>query len=461
MSDTTPGTAGSPVPLAPDAETIARITAGEQALTELENPYTNAERTGSVIALSASNAVDNSEGGLMRVFSAGIMTAFDLSNASLGVLLSLGMWARMIFGPLWSLAADRFGRKKVLFIVTGLWGFWTISAGFVPNYTMLLILYGIAAMGTVASEPITNGLMGDLFDKKSRGKAYGTIRGAGQVFALVLTPMLAIFGNNPNAWRYGLWMMGGLSVVSGVLILFLVPKPKHQLGKLTEDPDVGIFKLADAAKLFKIPTIALMAPMLLLITSMVMIAYMGVIWVKVNGFTQQQQVLLQTTFSAGMAISSILGGFLADWFVKRFGPKGRVLLMQSYLVAFAGITWVTFQIPFGTAPVYWVVVFSLGLIFSIGFSGCVLPMVSTVCPKQLSATAFAVLFSLTQGAITAIYTMGVGKLADLFGYQNTMLWFVTIPYLLNAGYWFVFYKTYPKDAALQEERTIKVANGQF
>lgn len=157
----------------------------------------------------------------------------------------------------------------------------------------------------------------------------------------------------------------------------------------------------------------------------------------------------------------MLGGLIADLFVKKFGPKGRVMLMQLYLVTFAAITYVAFQIPFGTSPVYWGVVFLLGLVFSIGFSGCVLPMVSTVAPTQLGATAFAMLFSLIQGLLTALMTLFVGKLAETFGLQNSMLYFVTVPYLLNAVYWFVFYRTYPKDAALQEQRTAEVAAGTF
>ena len=61
--------------------------------------------------------------------------------------------------------------------------------------------------------------------------------------------------------------------------------------------------------------------------------------------------------------------------------------------------------------VYYVLVFLMGLIFSIGFSGCVLPMVSSVCPKQLSATSFAVLFSLIQGGINVVFSLVLGNVS--------------------------------------------------
>jgi hypothetical protein len=111
---------------------------------------------------------------------------------------------------------------------------------------------------------------------------------------------------------------------------------------------------------------------------------------------------------------------------------------------------------------YYVMVFLMGLIFSIGFSGCVLPMVSSVCPRQLSATSFAVLFSLIQGALTTVYSLVVGKVADVIGnLQLTLLVGVTGPYLLNALLWFVFYHTYEKDVHLQARRTQLIEQGRF
>lgn len=104
----------------------------------------------------------------------------------------------------------------------------------------------------------------------------------------------------------------------------------------------------------------------------------------------------------------------------------------------------------------------MGLIFSIGFSGCVLPMVSSVAPKQLSATAFAVLFSLIQGTITAVVSLSMGAISQAAGnLQMALLWFGSVPYVINAIYWFLFYRVYPRDVALQAERTKLIEQGRF
>jgi MFS family permease len=447
------------------APTATPAAPGDVAPAAVAGPATSAVpdtkgRGRAVGALAVASAIDNSENSLINTFFPLIRDAFGLSLGALGVLASLSRFARMIFGPAWALAADRFGRKKVLFIVTGVWGLWTAAAGLAPDFTWLVILYGIGVIGTVASEPIVNGLLGDMFDDRTRGRAFGTVRSVGSLLGMVLGPAIALFANDPNGWRYGMFTMGGLSVLSGILILLLVKEP-NRTSSISDDPDIGRFKLSDAAKLFKIPTIGLLAGMLPLVTSLVLFSFFVTFMVDVRGWSVPSAAVLMSVFSAGMALSAFLGGLIGDLFVRRFGAKGRIILMQLYLVAMAGMSYVALQLDWGKGVAAYVVVFAFGLVASVGFSACVLPMVSTVAPKQLSATAFAVLFSLIQGAISALMTLAMGFLSDVLGLQQVMLYLVTVPYLINAGYWFLFYRVYPKDAAKQAERTAAIEAGTF
>ncbi|GAA1399039.1 MFS transporter [Luteococcus peritonei] len=417
-------------------------------------------RTMAAVSLATAQSIDNTEGGVSKVFFPQIMTAFEVGNSALGLLNSLGNFARMLFGPAWAIAADRFGRKKILFIVTGLWGLWTLATGFAQTWNQLLVLYGISLVGTVASEPIMNGLLGSLYAKSERGKAFGTVRGVSSFIGMALTPALGQFGDNPDGWRYAMFAMGALSIISGILILIFVKEPERGTERIADDPDAGFFKWSDAAKLFKIPTLVGMAVMLPLITSLVMFGFQAKFWAKDLGFGVKNASYLYTIMQLGMLCSAFLGGFLGDLFQRKFGDKGRILLFQIYALCFAAMTFIAFQVKF-SYHAYYVVAFCLGLVFSIGFSGCVLPMVSSVTPKQLSATGFAVLFSLVQGFLTAVYSLATGWMADQFGLQRALLYFVTIPYILNAVLWFMFYKIYPRDVALQKERTHLIEQGRF
>jgi MFS family permease len=307
------------------------------------------------------------------------------------------------------MATDRYGRKRILFVVTGVWGIWTALSGLAQNFTQLLLLYGIGVIGTVASEPIANGLLADLFEEEERGKAYGAIRSIGSLAGLIVTPLIGQLANVANGWRYGLFIMGGMSIMSGFMILFMVKEPERQTA--LDDADVGRFKLRDAAIIFKTPTILLLAVNLLFITSLVLFAFFVTYFVDVRGWETSQAAILYTVFFGGFAVSSMLGGFLGDWFDKRFGPRGRVMLMQLYLATFAVMSYLALQVDWGRGITLYIVLFLFGLIGSIGFSGCVLPMVSAVVPPQLSATAFAVLL-LVQGLFSALLSLGLGYMAQ-------------------------------------------------
>ena len=78
--------------------------------------------------LSVLQMVENSEGGLINSLFPVIRADLSLNLGALGVLTSVGKFARMIFGPIWAMLADRFGRKLLL-VVTALWGIWTMAAG--------------------------------------------------------------------------------------------------------------------------------------------------------------------------------------------------------------------------------------------------------------------------------------------------------------------------------------------
>ena len=408
-------------------------------------------RWSSLTAMAFASVVDNSEGGLINTLFPVIRAALGLELGALGLLTSISRFARMLFGPLWAMAADKYGRKRILIVVTGVWGIWTALAGLSQNFTQLLILYGIGAIGTVASEPIANGLLADLFAEEERGKAYGAIRSIASLAGLLVTPLIGQLANVTDGWRYGLYIMGGMSIASGILILFMVKEPKRQTA--LDAADVGRFNLRDAVILFKTPTILLLAVNLLFITSLVLFAFFVTYFVDVRGWTTPEAAILYTVFFGGFALSSLLGGFLGDWFDKRFGPKGRIMLMQLYLATFAVFSFLALQIDWGRGILLYVILFVFGLIGSIGFSGCVLPMVSAVVPPQLSATAFAVLFSLVQGLFAALLSLGLGYMAQAWGLPTVMFWMITVPYAVNALFWFLFYRFYPQDVAAQQART--------
>lgn len=422
--------------------------------TSLLTPEYKKTRPGAMFAFAIGTMSDSMEGGLINTLFPVIAQALRLDVGALGVMSSVSKWARMIFGTLWAVAGDKFGRKRILVWMTGVWGIWTAAAGLAQNFNQLLILYAIGVIGTVAAEPIQNGLMVDMFDEDERGKAYGTLRTIGVGAGLVLTPLIGQLAKWPtpeSGWRIGMYIMGGLSLLSGILLQIFLKEPPRRV--VAGDPDAGKFKISDIKEIVKIPSFWLMAVMLLFVTSMVFFAFMVTYFVQVRGWETASAAILYTVFMAGFALGGLTGGTLGDFFQKKFGDKGRVMFMQIYLLSWAILTYLYTQVDWGHGIAAYIVAFLVGLVGSWGFSGAVLPMVGQMVEPQYAATTFALLFSFIQGAITAIYLLLIKPLAAALGsLDRVFLYMVSVPYAVNAVFWFLFYITYPKDVARRKAR---------
>ena len=409
-------------------------------------------RGGGLTALAFASIVDGFEGGLVNTLFPVIRDALGLQTSALGILTAISRFARMLFGPIWASLADRYGRKKILFVATGLWGIWTVAAGFAQDSTQLFILYSIGVIGTVASEPIVNGLIVDMYASKERGKAFGLLRTIASLASVVATPIIGQFANFENGWRYGMFVMGGISVLSGILILLFVHEPKRHTPIGAVDPDAMKFNFRAATDLLRTKTILFMAIQVTLTTSLVLFAFFITFFVDERGWTTAEAAILFSVFMLGALLSGLIGGFLGDWFERRFGARGRVMMMQGYLVLYAASTLLLFQFDWGHGTALYVVIFLTGLVSSIGHPGAVLPIVGTVVSKKVVATAYALIFSFVQGLFAGLFSLAFGFLADSLGLQTLMFWLITIPYLLNAVLWTVMYRIYPKDLAAQAAR---------
>lgn len=405
-------------------------------------------RWGGLLSMAFSFVIDNTEGGLINSLFPVIRDALGMNLGALGIFSSISKFARMIFGPIWAMLADRFGRKRVLVFITGVWGLWTALAGLAQNQTQLFILYTIGVIGTVASEPIANGIIVDLFESEERGKAYGSLRSIVGLVSVVLIPVIGQFANIDDGWRYGMYLMGGLSILSGILIFLFLKEPERRtdIGEGTSG-----FDWKKVMALMQIPTVRLLSGMLIFVTSLVLFSFMVTFLVDVRGFTTADANIVFAAFGLGAMISSFLGGLLGDWFEKKNPDKGRIMLMQIYLVTFAVFTFLATQIVWSTTG-YYIIWFLTGLVFSVGFSGCVQPMLASVVPAEMAGTAFALLFALIQGLISALLSLVMGFMAERYGLQIVMFWMISVPYALNAIYWFLFYKPYPKDVTAVKEK---------
>jgi MFS family permease len=304
-------------------------TFGTPSAPELAQPTTTTARKRwvTVGVLSTLQSIENSEGGLINSLFPVIRADLGLTLGALGVLTSIGKFARMLLGPLWAMLGDRFGRKLIL-VATALWGVWMMVAGLAQSYEQLLVLYAIGVLGTVAGEPIANGLVSDIFKPDERGKVYGSMRSLVSLASILVTPLMGQLAGIPGnqGWRIGMFIMGGIGVVGGILTWLLVEDPRTAGGiavtpTADEPPSLAGkeegFKFSHVPRLLAIPTVALLAVQLVFITSLVLFAFQVVFLTDVRNYTTQEATIVTSVFFAGFTASSFLGGLAENFGLRR------------------------------------------------------------------------------------------------------------------------------------------------
>lgn len=405
-----------------------------------------------VLVVSVAMIVASVETNLANLMFPVLREDFGLTTTALGIFTCITLLARALFGPAWGMLADRFGRKRVLASCVLAWSVCVAITGMAHNYGQFLTLYALGVIGAAAAEPISDSLLSDFFRPQQRGRAYGILRGLLSLGVGVLMPFMGWMSAHPGGWRYGYGVIGLLQLVGGLLLVFGLKEPEVGASESVRPPTRDRFSFRDVPKLLEVPSVQLLAVNYILATSIVLLAYLPTFMTEVRGYTIQSASAIYGTMHIGAVIGAMLGGVLGDWAELRSPLKGRIQLMQLYLVVFALFTIVIFQIPRMSEPIAFVVLFCFGVVFPIGFSGCVLPMLSTVILPEMRGTGFGLLACLCQGLSLTITSLTVGALATQYGLQRMLFLSITVPYALNAIIWTRFYRIYPKDVAEMQRR---------
>ncbi len=402
----------------------------------------------SLLAFAFATIVDDSEKNLVNGLYPSIRQALGLSLIDLSILTNINKIMSAVLGPAWAMAADRYNRKQILVIVTGLWGFWTIAVGFSQNFTQLIILYIIASIGSVASAPIIMSAISDLYPDKGRGVAMGTFGAISVILGALATLAFSGFANLA-LWRYGYYLVGGFSIISGFLIWFTFEDPGAGASESSFRRDITLpeLSLVDFAQLIRIPTLVILFLQKLLNAGLIVWSFGTVYMVDVFGYTNQEALLLVALpLLFGNIIGNLAGGFLGDRINNRYPDTGRIALMQAAFFGSAVMSYLCMQVHWGNKAIFYLVFFIWGIFLSFG-TGVDRPMIAAVTPPELRATAFSFWMNTGDALSSIIIASLAGWLGQLYGLQPVFLWLVTGVLLLRSAVWFTLYRPYPRDIA--------------
>jgi len=421
-----------------------------------------------LLALALGYFVDQGEAQAMSIFSPVLKQMWNLSVGNLTWITFVRSLLQSFSSPFWGYLSDRYSRKKVLFWGTGFWGIWTVLVGFTQNFGQLIAVRVISGIGLGCLMPATFSIMADTFAPKIRGRMLGYLEGIGILGIIVFTVGLGMLAT-PDHWRYGFFILGVASIISGIVILIFVDEPirgqsePQMMGKLTQDQaDKYRIKFDDIKKVFGIPTIrvAILQGLAGSMPWVIMGAFLILWLVEDRGLATQEAPLVFGVMLIGTALSNVIGGYLGDWAEQRNPKYGRTIVGQVSVIFGIPLTfYLLTRTQDWSIPALTAFCFFIGLLISWPGKGSKEPMMAAVTPPELRSTAFS-LTTFVESGFAAIVALIFGLIADRINLQTAMLWTIPVPWILCAILFSGFYLTYPKDreklVKLLEQRAVEL-----
>lgn len=411
--------------------------------------------------------IDSAEDVALPMLWPAVRTALGLSYAHLGYISSIRVIFQTFSGPFWGMLADRYNRKWILVIGTGVWGLWTSVCGLVTDYWQLLVVRVIACIGLGCLYPAAFSILADSFSPKKRGQAMGTISAIGMFGivggALAFGEVIGIF---ENGWRIGFIGLGLTSVLSGLVIALLVKEPvrgaaEPELENIITNEAAARFRfdIKGVKELFGNKTVLVnFLQGIFMLTTINALATFYVTWlVDDRGFSESDAPLFFGGVVISLAVGNFVGGAIGDWAYRRWPKYGRAAVSQISIAIALPAMWYLFTQATSTTAI---LICSIVAGFFLDWTrrGAMQPMVQSTVRPELRSTAMA-LTEFVNGAFASVVIILFGNFSNQFGLSRTLL-------VLTSGFWAIafvvtplYYLVYPKDAKrlhaqMQERREI-------
>ncbi len=411
-----------------------------------------------LFALAFGNFVDQGESQALPTLFPAIRTALGLDYTALGTISGIRNVLQPISAPFWGILADRFSRKGVLVVGTGLWGVWTVITGLAASYEQLLIFRVIAGLGLGCLLPATFSVLSDLFGPQERGRALGVLGAAGMVGIVISVLILGQLAAIPEwGWRAGFIVMGVASIVSGLVIWVAVREPPRgaaepELADIIEEVAAQAavqysFRWRHVVDLIRLRTLWIFLLQGVFGTTpwVILGTYMVTWLVDDRGYSELQAPLIFAGIVIGTALSNFTGGVLGDLAHRWNERYGRILVGQFSVFSGVPTSYLLLQQEWSLAQL---VIFAFITAFLVGWTGqgAKDPMMQAVVPPEQRSTAYAVLYALENG-IASLSVVVAGFLAVSMGLTRMFFWMVTVAWFVCGMVWFALYFVYPRESA--------------
>lgn len=311
-----------------------------------------------------------------------LAATLDLTRPELGPMFSASLMGQSIGLLLIATLPTRFGYRPVLIACILSYGVLEMATGFSNNLNTLMVLRFLTGVGIGGSLPVCMALVSEHAPAHRRGAAVMALAFAYTLGAF-LSGLIASQFQSGESWRHAFWIVGGLSSLSSLLILWKVPESPSYIASRAARTDGPTEVRTTSSKPW-----AILAPSILTGTLLLWFIFVCSVALNQSLLSWLPTILVslgRDSQISSLAISSLTAGSMLamaiiSMLIDRFGWRIVVCL---FLFPAAPILWFLGE-NIGTlsTSALMVVIFALGLSFGGGY-GAVNVVVSEFYPPEL------------------------------------------------------------------------------
>lgn len=354
-----------------------------------------------------------------------LMLLWGMTKAEAGLLGTSALIVSACGGWIAGIAADRYGRVRVL-QVTILWfAVFTFLSGFTNSFGQLLSMRALQGLGFGGEWAVGSVLMGETIRAQHRGKALGIVQSGWAIgwglAALVYTLTFSLLPSHV-AWRVMFW----IGLLPAVLVFYI---QKHV-------PESAVFRNFGSelkSPGARTPALRIFNPEMIRITFMTALVAVGVqggyyaitTWLPLLLQTRQGLSVLTTGGYLSMVIvGSLLGYLTGAWLSDLLGRRRTLFL-------FAALSFVTVLVYTNLpprSPAVFILGFPLGF-FSSGSFSPIGAFFTELFPTSMRGSGQGFSYNLGR-AIGALFPALVGYLGNSMSLGAAIAWFAGSAYLV-------------------------------
>jgi MFS family permease len=375
-----------------------------------------------------------------------------LSDAQLGILVSVvSLVVGLLSVPI-SLVSDRWGRVKSITLMAFVWCLATVACGLAQSYAQLLSARLFVGLGEAAYGAAGGALLAHVFPAKQRATVLGAFISAG-LFGSVLGVIIGGAVAAQYGWRMAFFAVGAPGLLLAVIYPFVVRDYKTVALPAEDERGaaptrLGVAQIAHEVFAARSGNFTYVASGLQMALPAVLVAWLPTYLVRYHDMDVKKAALMAGVAVLASGVGMIFGGGLADRLSAKH-PRRRALVPAAYSVLSALVLIVAFALPPG--PLGLGLIF-IGALFAAAHGGCSVAIVCDVTHPGVRATVTATVALANNLIGLAPGPFIVGMLSDFFGLKLALT-LAPVMALVAAVFFILASRSYEADRERNEARS--------